>query len=62
MEQELANQEMLGAFLATSAGIFIFSLLILWSSVWSDCALEGCKKRGCSLVCDLTSLEYCWYS
>jgi len=46
MEQELTNQGMLAAFLATSAGILIFSLLVLWSSVWKAIALWKAARRG----------------
>ncbi len=46
MEQELANKGMLTAFLATSTGIFIFSLFILWSSVWKAIALWKAARRG----------------
>jgi hypothetical protein len=46
MEQELSNSDGLAAFLATSAGIFVFTLAILWSSVWKAIAMWKAARRG----------------
>ena len=46
MDQSVANNGALAAFLATSFGVFIFSLTILWSGIWKAIALWKAARRG----------------
>jgi formate-dependent nitrite reductase membrane component NrfD len=46
MEQELTNNGALAAFLATSVGIFVFSIVMVWSAIWKAIALWKAARRG----------------
>ncbi len=46
MEQELATDSGMAAFLATSIGVFVITLVALWSAVWKGIALWKAARRG----------------
>ncbi len=46
MEQELTNNSAMAAFLATSIGIFVMVIVMIWSSIWKAIALWKAARRG----------------
>lgn len=46
MEQELANDGALTAFLATSIGILVIVMITIWSAIWKGIALWKAARRG----------------